>query len=109
MMSPTTVEPKRTIAAPAPVINVAIPSQAAKPKDPALVKLMMEMKNKSAPTMTFGWAIGTLSFETRSPKLTKINGTNIVVQEKSRRRKSFNLTRINPLLEKETIMSPAKE
>ena len=82
MIRPTVDVPKSTINAPAGVTNVATPPQAAFPSVPARLIVKTEIKKSRAPTITFGWLKGVLSFERRRPKVKKINGRKIVVQEK---------------------------
>ena len=52
-------------------------------KIPALVAVIRDIKVKSPPTITLGWARGVLNLDNNSPKVKNINGRNTVVQEKN--------------------------
>ena len=109
MISPTTEVPKKMINAPTPVTRAAMPSHEALPTLPARVNAVTETKKRSEPIITLGCDRGILNLETKRPKVKKINGKNIVAQEKRRTKKSLSRTNMSPCRENETITSPARE
>jgi hypothetical protein len=56
-----------------------------------------------APTDTLGCESGVLNLEIKRPKVIKINGKKIAVQEKYKTRMSFIDLKAKPCLEKEII------